>query len=125
MAKDSISLLYTWSIGCSNPQCNSPELVQAYSDKFGASLYVLALSYSAKALSQNYAIDKPIFAINTRHYGTELQKKYQRLFYSDLLNQNSRPPNGLFYMFRRGHFIEYYTSIEEFIRYMEYEVVEE
>jgi hypothetical protein len=121
MKNDSISLVYTWSIGCSSPRCISPELVQAYSDQFGASLYVLALDYSVKALSQNYAIDKPIFAINTRHYGTELERKYKRLFYGDLINQKSRPPNGLFYMFRQGHYIEYFTSIEEFIRYMEYE----
>lgn len=118
MKEDSVSILYLWSFGCSSPDCVSPELVQSFSDRYNAELYVLSLRYKVAYLSSNISIELPLFAINTRYYATEIESRYQKLFFRDLLARKTDRPQGLYYVFRHGQFDQAFHSLDELVLYM-------
>jgi hypothetical protein len=103
------ALIYRWGSKCKSTICYPPEIVQSVCNSENIQLFVVAEYYDNEAMMIDYAIDKPIFGIDTKYYKSYLTDKYLARFLNDL-NVAKETTNRYLY-FENGEFKESYNSV--------------
>lgn len=109
------ALVYFWQPNCSSSVCISPTIAQSISDRNQIALYVVAEYYDVPKMSYPYTTKRPLFGMNTKHYGTDLQRNYIKLFYKDITGLKYSPESGSFFLFRQGDYQGSYRTIDSLI----------
>jgi hypothetical protein len=118
ISKEGQSLVYLWKPNCYSSKCVSPEIIQAYCDKYNVSLYVVAQYYDVKAMLKPIAVEKPIFGLDTKYYKSNIQEQYLKRFYRDITKEKRKKESGNFIYFQNGNFKESFKYLDEVIQYL-------
>lgn len=109
------ALVYFWQPNCSSSVCISPTIAQSISDRNKIALYVVAEYYDVPKMSYPFTTKRPLFGMNTKHYGTDLQRNYIKLFYMDITGLKYSPESASFFLFRQGDYQGSYRTIDSLI----------
>jgi hypothetical protein len=93
------AIVYAWNLKCHGSLCYPLGAVDAACKRKGVELFVLAQYYDVDLMAQNYGLARPIFGVDTRHYGTNLTSKYMARFLKDL---GIKEPTEHFMYFQNG-----------------------
>ena len=78
------SIVYIWGAKCKSKICYPLEVIQNYCNKNNFKLYIVSEYYDSEGMSRNHDIETNILAVDTKHYNTDLTKKYLNLFFNDV-----------------------------------------
>lgn len=103
------ALIYIWGSNCKSKICYPPEIVQSVCNSEKIQLFVVAEYYDNEAMIIDYAIERPIFGVDTKYYKSNLTDKYLTRFLNDL-NIAKETTNRYLY-FEKGAFKQSYNSV--------------
>ena len=82
------AIVYRWSPHCSSESCLPLSAMQTFCDQNGIALFVVA-DYFHESFSQIHALSNPLYIANERYYKTSVCPKLEKLFYTDLLGEET------------------------------------
>jgi len=109
MLKDEKSLVYIWSPNCHGKFCDRLLSCQEYCDERGLELYVVSEYYDWPIMQEQNVLNRPIFTIDTDHYGKNFTPRYLKLFRDDLgPHHNFLEKNqiGSFFFFEKDQLVD-------------------
>lgn len=103
------TVVYVWSPHCRGENCVSLRVTQQACNKKGYNLLVVAEVYDMAAFNrQKILLANPLLSINHKHYGTDFNLKYPKLFKKELLQGATLPDStqyGRYYLFCKNKFV--------------------
>lgn len=113
LSQDVRTVVYLWPPKCSSAECISPILLSTFCSDLKVNLFIVAEYYDYPIMYANLTKLEPIYAIDQRHYNTNLTKKYKTRFLNDLgiSNKTTITENRFFY-FENTQFIHANSDIE-------------
>ncbi len=104
------AVFYIWSPRCKGEFCYSINTLQKKCDAKNIELFVIAEYYDIELMQTNYAIEKPVFAVDTKYYKTDLTSNYRARFVFDLTGGSNC--TGRFIYLKNGLLIKSFNSID-------------
>lgn len=99
-------MVFIWTPRCTSKYCYSLSYLQNFCNVENIDLYVVAEYYDNEYMTVNYSIDKPIFAIDTDYYKTNLTNSYLNKFLSELdIKKTTKYNENRIYYFKNNDFI--------------------
>lgn len=105
------AVVYIWKPKCSSKICTPLEIIADKCKNKNIKLFIVAEYYDTETMNKSYEMENPIFAIDTKHYKSNLTSKYLNSFISDL-TLNSSTDNNSYLLFENGNFINSFESFE-------------
>lgn len=84
MKKYPRSMVYIFVNGCSSAHCYPLTVYENYAEKYGYKLYLVMSGYGSLPHTLGQDIKSPLYAIDTKYYGTRFQYKYLKCFTNEL-----------------------------------------
>lgn len=84
MKKYPRTMVYIFANGCSSPNCYPLTVYENYAEKYGYKLYLVMSGYGYLPHTLGQSIESPLYAIDTKYYGSRFQYKYLKCFTNEL-----------------------------------------
>lgn len=108
--KNPNSIIYLWSPRCKSNLCPSLNYIQSKCSTSNYKLFIVAEYYDAELMSASYKIEKPLYAIDTKYYKSDLTANYLKLFLQELISVDET--SGKFLVFMSGNYQTSYSRID-------------
>lgn len=108
--KNTNSIIYLWSPRCKSNLCPSLNYIQSKCSTLNYTLFIVAEYYDAELMSAPYKIEKPLYAIDTKYYRSDLTANYLKMFLKELISADET--TGKFLVFMSGDYKTSYSTID-------------
>lgn len=98
------AVVYIWNPNCTAKVCYSIELIQQKCKRANIDVFFISNYYDVQKMNLAYALERPIFGIDTQYYRSNLTKKYLSKFLSDLSGQKD-VVSSKYYHFKYGNLV--------------------